>query len=213
MFQLVQVETMMLNKDITKEVFQTYGAVHVKKLIDPDLAKFLSHVLLRNSSRNANGDEQVPTAMTVMEHEILFETLLERVWPLIEIALDKELIPTYAYARLYKNGNILEKHTDRPACEISVTLQLGRSHHYSWPIYMGKNRYDLAEGDAVIYQGCDIEHWREPCDGPEGYYSGQVFLHFVDKNGPYIDQFADNTKRDTWTDMFVKFRSHQMDEK
>jgi hypothetical protein len=67
----------------------------------------------------------------------MFETLQERLWPTIEAAVGEELIPTYSYARLYSNGDVLEKHSDRPACEISVTIQLGRSHHYAWPIYMG----------------------------------------------------------------------------
>jgi hypothetical protein len=125
----------------------------------------------------------------------MFETLLERLWPTIEAVVQEELLPTYAYARLYSNGDVLEKHTDREACEVSITIQLGRSHHYAWPIYMGGHRFDLAEGDAVIYPGCDVEHWRDRCDGPEGYYSGQVFLHYVRKNGPYASYGGDTTAR------------------
>ena len=109
--------------------------------------------------------------------------------------MGEELIPTYSYARLYQNGCILEKHTDRPACEVSVTIQLGRSHNYSWPVYMGPYRFDLNEGDGVIYSGCDIEHWRNVCDGPSDYYSGQVFCHFVRKNGQYSDEFLDSKNR------------------
>ena len=35
--------------------------------------------------------------------------------------IGKEVLPTYSYARLYTEGEILSKHKDRPSCEISVT--------------------------------------------------------------------------------------------
>jgi len=60
---------------------------------------------------------------------------------------------------------------------------------------MNGNRYDMAEGDAIIYSGCDIEHWRNKCDGPKDYYSGQAFLHFVRKNGQYANEAGDITIR------------------
>jgi hypothetical protein len=161
------------------------------KLVPIEFCHFLTHVLMRHSVLDRQTDEQMPNALTVMAHDIVFETLQERLWPIIEKSVGESLTPTYSYARLYHNDDCLTKHTDRPACEVSVTLQLGRSHHYSWPIYMGGERFDLAEGDAVIYPGCDIEHWRDPCAGPNNYYSGQVFMHFVKTNGKHADQAND----------------------
>lgn len=168
----------------------------VPKLIPIDFCHMYTHVLMRHAeifqqTQEKQGDPQVPNALTIMDHEVMFETLQERLWTKIEQVVGEELIPTYSYARLYQNGNTLEKHTDRPACEVSVTLQLGRSHHYSWPIYMGGKRFDLNEGDAVIYPGMDVEHWRDECKGPEGYYSGQVFMHYVKANGEHTDQAGD----------------------
>jgi hypothetical protein len=196
-------------------LLEQYGAVHLNSAISKELAQFLTHVLLRAAHipQFAGGDGQIPNAKSRMDHEVLFETLLESMWPKFETVLGFELLPTYAYARLYNNGDVLEKHIDRPACEISATVQLGRSHHYAWPIYMGKKRYDMAEGDAVVYRGCDIEHWRDNCDGPDGYYSGQVFLHFVRKDGPYAEHACDFPHRNPWTDMFVKHRPFLMENK
>lgn len=173
------------------EQFEKFGAIYVPRLLSQHLCYFFTHVLLRKADLDPVSDQQVPSSLTVMHHEIMFETLQEAVWPMIENALGEPLMPTYSYSRLYHNGDTLEKHTDRPACEVSATIQLGRSHHYSWPIYMGGKRYDMAEGDAIIYKGCDIEHWRDACDGPEGYYSGQVFVHFVKKNGQHTSQVGD----------------------
>jgi hypothetical protein len=51
--------------------------------------------------------------------------LLEDLLPHFEKACGKRLYPTYSYARLYKPGEELKKHKDRPACEISATITLG----------------------------------------------------------------------------------------
>lgn len=161
--------------------------------------------------KQGQGDEQIPNARARLDHEYMFETLQERLWPAIESIVQEPLIPTYSYARLYSNGDVLEKHTDRPACEVSVTLQLGRSHHYAWPIYMGGARFDMGEGDAVVYSGCDVEHWRDECAGPAGYYSGQVFMHFVRKNGPHAAEVGDSTMRDNFS--YMKARTAAMEMK
>ena len=39
----------------------------------------------------------------------------------------------------------------------------------------------LGDGD-VIYRGCDLEHWREACEGGKNYRLGQVFLHYINKD-------------------------------
>ena len=196
------------------DLFRKQGYLFVKDMIDPELGKFLTHVLLRQTCvGNRKGDEQIPGCLAIMDHEVMFETLQERIWPLMEEVTGLELLPTYSYARLYSNGDVLERHSDRPECEISITLQLGRSHHYSWPIFMSGNRYDLGEGNGVIYRGYDLEHWRDRCDGPPDYYSGQVFMHYVDARGPYADRACDRSTRTPVVDMYVKNRSWLMDTK
>ena len=107
--------------------------------------------------------------------------------------IEEKLLPTYAYARIYKNGAELTKHSDRPACEISVTLNLG-SDSTSWPICFTKPdgsvvSKDLKPGQAVIYLGCISEHWREGAFTGQEY--GQVFLHYVMSEGRYAEYFFD----------------------
>lgn len=199
---------------IGKKLFHQNGVLHVKELIPKDLSHFLTHIMLRYSSVvgkiSSNADVQVPGCLAYIDHDIIFETVHEMIWPEIEQVIGIELIPTYAYARLYQNGNVLEKHKDRDECEISVTLQLGRSHHYSWPIWMEGSRHDLAECDAVIYRGNKLEHWRDECEGPNGYYSGQVFFHFVDANGEFTHLAGDSTIRKVKKDHYVKNRNFLM---
>jgi hypothetical protein len=186
--------------------------IHIARLIPIEFCQFFTHVLMRQADLNdSESDPQVPNAKAILKSNLMFETLQERLWPVIEGVVGEELLPTYAYARLYSNGDVLEKHIDRPACEVSVTIQLGRSHHYAWPIYVGRDRFDLAEGDGVIYPGCDIVHWRDCCDGPEGYYSGQVFLHYVRKNGQYANEAGDSTKRESA--IYIKNRTLLLEQK
>lgn len=200
------------------QVLAENGYLIVKDMIQKDQYQYLTHLLARAVDvgyGDASGtDPQVKTAKICVHHEIVFETLLEQMWPYIEVAVGEDLLPTYAYARLYGNGDVLEDHIDRSECQISVTIQLGRSHHYAWPIYMGNTRVDLAEGDGVIYLGDKLNHRREKCEGPEKYYSGQVFLHYVLKNGEFADRAGDLESRPQVDQItFVKNRMLAMEEK
>ena len=190
------------------EIFRQHKSIHLKGLVSPDTCRFITHLLMLKGAYGIGDDPQVPGSYGVSHGEFACETLLETLWPVIEQSVGEELIPTYSYSRLYVNENKLEKHTDRPSCEVSVTIQLGRSHHYAWPIYMGERRYDMAEGDGVIYSGCDVEHWRNECQGPPGYYSGQVFLHYVRATGPYAEFAGD--KRWNGEHPFVRNRVSKM---
>lgn len=121
-----------------------------------------------------------------------FEALLLQLNPLINKYCEKRLEPTYSYARIYYNGSILNKHTDRPACEYSITCCISCEGE-SWDINMKyKNNKEVCikmnEGDIVIYKGIEVEHWREKYDGERQI---QAFLHYVDKNGIYKDQIYD----------------------
>jgi hypothetical protein len=80
---------------------------------------------------------------------------------------------------MYTINADLEKHKDRHACEISVTVMVG-SDGTQWPIFMEGNKINMEPGDAVIYLGCELEHWREEFKGD---WQAQTFLHYVDKNG------------------------------
>ena len=128
-------------------------------------------------------DEQVPNTYSHYA-DIMMETLLEKVKPTMEKHTGLKLSPTYSYARIYKNGDVLARHKDRYSCEISTTLNLGGD---KWPIYLdptGKNgqagiKVDLEPGDMLIYSGCELEHWREEFKGKD---CGQVFLHYNKTN-------------------------------
>ena len=147
-------------------------------------------------------DRQIPNTFSVYGDPVM-DTLLMKVLPRMQDETELNLIPTYSYARLYKQGDILKRHKDRPSCEISTTIHLGGD---KWSIFMDPTGSDnvideyknihkpnapkgneviLDIGDMLVYSGCDLEHWREPF---QGEVCGQVFLHYNHKNGPFAEK-------------------------
>ena len=131
-------------------------------------------------------DPQVPNSYAKYADRVM-ETLLVDTIKVMQKKTGLRLVPTYSYCRLYRTGNILKRHKDRPSCEISTTLNLGGD---PWPIYLdptgGYNKkgikVNLKPGDMLIYSGCELEHWREPFDGQ---LCGQVFLHYNHADGQF----------------------------
>ena len=150
-------------------------------------------------------DAQVPNSYSLYADPVM-ETLLMKVLPRMQEETGLSLVPTYSYARLYKEGDILHRHKDRPSCEISTTIHLGGT---KWPIFIDPtgtdnilekrkandivvrpnappgNVVDLEIGDMLVYSGCDLEHWREPF---QGNTCGQVFLHYNHVKGPFAKE-------------------------
>ena len=161
--------------------------VHLKEFLDIENCKELTVELKRLVSEQVTvKDSQCPKSEAV-HGAMVFDKLLVDLLPHFEKASGKRLYPTYSYARLYKTGEKLEIHTDRPACEISATITLGFDGKV-WPIYMGdeggKNasKIEMNVGDAVLYRGMDKYHWRKKF---KGEWQAQVFLHYVDADGPH----------------------------
>jgi len=140
-------------------------------------------------------DTQIPNTYAHYA-DIAMETLLLKLQPLMEKETGLKLTPTYSYARNYKKGDILHRHKDRFACEVSTTVCLGGD---PWDIYLepdpkkgrivpGKGyvpgttkgiKVTLKPGDMLIFSGSVLEHWREELKGEE---CSQVFLHYNIKN-------------------------------
>ena len=123
-------------------------------------------------------DAQIPETYSHYA-DIVMETLLQRVKPVMEEQSRVKLTETYSYARIYKKGDELKRHTDRYSCEISTTMHLGGDE---WSIFLEPDiKIDLQKGDMLMYRGCDLDHWREPFKGKD---CGQVFLHYNDSSSP-----------------------------
>lgn len=129
--------------------------------------------------------------------------------PAVEALLQKRLLPTYAYFRLYQEGDICRVHGDRAACEHSMSLTLAYSDDRPWALEVGSRRIEvpyqraddnfasgeefsssqMAAGDAVLYQGVHHHHGRTAPN--PNRWSAHAFLHWVDRDGPYADTAFD----------------------
>ena len=179
-----------------KTIFEKQGYALVKNFLPPDVAKFLSDYLkVRSEIKIANGDQtnddQIPDASCIFSQEPVLETLYLQYTEKMKQVTGLDVLPTYIYARIYQNGNELRPHKDRPSCEISATIKLDESEEYTWPICVEEGSFELDVGDAVIYRGCDVLHWRNKCVASEDYFLSQMFMHFVDKNGPHTEYIFD----------------------
>jgi hypothetical protein len=187
--------------------FNTKGYIVIKQAIDKKIADFVykyfllkrkvAKVLIEHrfispfeTSWGTWKDNQVPNTYSHYG-DLAMETLLQEVKPIMEKQTGLKLIPTYSYARIYKEGDILHKHKDRFSCEISTTLNLGGD---KWPIFINPNhkegvvsttgyvpsksngvKVNLDPGDMLVYKGNILEHWRDAFKGKD---CGQVFLHY-----------------------------------
>lgn len=123
----------------------------------------------------------------------------------LEKIIGNKLYNSYYYDRFYFTDQELKIHTDRDACEISVTVHISSNLEQPWPIWIktpnseekiGEERsVILSPGDGMIYKGCERPHWRNKM--PEKFrktwygrrikdndvYYHQVFFHYVLANG------------------------------
>lgn len=165
----------------------------IDNFITPERAKDLYTIFLNDVRIHPAmfvQDPQCPSSFSIYNYQHFLQLLCEKISHMSDI-INEPMLPTYCYARMYQHGEILEKHLDRPSCEISVTLHLGGDH--PWNIYMTKPNgevvgIDLKPGQAIIYQGMISEHWR---DAYEGNQYGQVFLHYVKGNGEHWMLYGD----------------------
>ena len=199
--------------------FKEKKYIVIKKAISYELANFgFNYLLLKREAvawmhKNNYISEFTPGFGTWKDTQVsntfscysdfFMETLMMKVLPIMQQRTDMNLIPCYTYTRIYKKGDILKRHSDRPSCEISTTLHLGGD---PWTIFLDPtgqktviDEYkqihkpnapkgipvDLEVGDMLVYSGCELEHWREPFEGDN---CAQVFLHYNNIDGPFGTQ-------------------------
>ena len=181
-----------------KDLFEKHNYVVVQKAIPLEIADFVKDyfMLKRKVVEQMKFTKVIspyvdylgvwddPQAPNTYSHyaDFAMETLLKRLKPMMEELTNKNLYENYSYARIYKYGDILYRHTDRFSCEISTTLNLGGD---PWPIYLDPTggsgnegvEVNLRPGDMLVYRGNILEHWRYAFTGTNCV---QAFLHYND---------------------------------
>jgi hypothetical protein len=134
-------------------------------------------------------------------------TLLWGLTPIMCHLVGRELLPTYGYFRVYQRDDVLWVHSDRYACEHSLSLTLAYSDGVVWPFEIAHQRLVFAKeiassfesdpysaiemqpGDAIVYQGVHHRHARLTPN--PNRWSAHLFLHWVDRAGPFREHAFD----------------------
>jgi hypothetical protein len=141
-------------------------------------------------------------------HYVPMLTFLWGLTPSAAQVVGRELMPTYAYFRVYQQGDVCRVHSDRPACEHSLSLTIAYGEEKPWALSVATEptaapRPTVADdfegrpfgsvtmqpGDGVLYQGTHHRHGR--LDPNPNSWSMHLFLHWVEKHGRYADQAFD----------------------
>jgi len=158
----------------------------VRGILPQTILEYLKvyYAILLANNRFGN-DDQCPSSLC-LGGDAALDAVLEWIRPEVSRLVGFDLAPTYSYTRQYGKGEVLSRHTDRVACEISVTASIqipkgaGPSVVHLKPPNFDETKVEMFEGDGCVYAGTEVEHWRERFR-VGGYI--QLFLHFIAKHG------------------------------
>jgi hypothetical protein len=158
--------------------FETSNYIKVENFISPELCNIFKMYALFDELNDFTDDDEFPNT-----HCRYADSFTESL--LLQFKSKMENIT---------NGDILLDHMDRNACENSASLTMffdykGKPDDYRWPLHVyvkGEKKYLHCDvGDAIIYDGSKIKHGREMLSAGKGTRHIQIFLHYVDADGPY----------------------------
>lgn len=170
----------------------------LKEAVSQEICQLLyDYATFKSALRKTKKHSDDPLAGIHREYgDTLMETLLAKLTPTVEKALELSLWPTLSFYYTYKKGNVLMPHKDRSSCEYVAGLYIGaddsfRKNPTGWPLIIDNQPVSLNVGDLVIFKGHETPHWRKAFTG-EGYVC--AIFAYVDKNGPYAFQKFDQRK-------------------
>jgi len=177
---------------LNKENFETtYDFGEIKPVLVNNVLKPEAQTLLSKFYKTAIaekcftlGDPQTAARFKAND-ETLSRILHYETLPLIEHIVGRKLRPTYTYLSCYIADADLPAHTDRPACEYTVSFIISKKpHNFHWPIYIHKTKQlikgkygygsncptppkeecislDCNGGGLMVFQGEDHVHYRK----------------------------------------------------
>tara|TARA_R100000908_G_C3734716_1_gene132990 strand:- start:637 stop:1194 length:558 start_codon:yes stop_codon:yes gene_type:complete len=154
----------------------------IKNFLTKDEINLLSKYCVNRHKQNRTSfDKNInsKTNDTSFYADPLMESLLVNKKNKVEKESGLSLLPTYSYWRFYTKYADLVVHKDRPSCEISITVNIA-SDGTDWPIYINDKPVSLKPGEAVLYLGQKVSHYRKEF---EGDFQAQCFLHYVNSVG------------------------------
>ncbi|HTA64908.1 MAG TPA: hypothetical protein VK753_05335 [Xanthomonadaceae bacterium] len=201
------------------DVYKAGGADLLRGLLSPEVAAAIAHMTALGVAHS--GARWLVQPRSILDKPCYeapsgaWPVLLTFLWgmtPKIEDIAGVHLLPTYSYFRTYQQGDVCRVHSDRPACEHSVSLTLAYADGIPWALAVADtpktdshreqkqrgedgfgdeaySEYVMAPGDAVVYRGIDYRHGRLTPN--PNRWSAHLFMHWVDRDGPHRNQMFD----------------------
>lgn len=173
------------------EFLAEHGYFVVDGVMPEETCEIMAAEFARDAEFIGVKDDLCPTVNGLYNHMPFVRTLIGLI-PAIGHLAGAPVLPTYAYARHYNvKGADLKKHKDRPACELSMTLNIRKTH--DWPIWLTDRKgndvsVELPVGSGLLYHGVELDHWRNAYTGEDHI---NVFLHWVRAFGAYSNYVFD----------------------
>ena len=164
----------------TAREFKRQGYIVLKNLINPADIQPLYDYTLRTAERGNKDDGQVPGSPSFYQDKEVV-ALEAKYASAIESALQHKLLNVFCYHRVYRKGAILKAHKDSSRAEISASINVGQQGE-PWDLWLldydeNTRKITLNPGDALIYHGSRLMHWREKLVRSD--FVSQVMFHFV----------------------------------
>ena len=196
--------------------YHEQGYAHLRGLISPEIARAFLNTLkqeIASAPIALSRATEHPAVLRRPAYEVdgsAWKPMSFFLWgltPTMTELIGRELLPSYSYLRIYREGDVCFVHSDRPASEHGLSLTLDYSDGVIWDIEVARDPtetlYPLSPdfgsgtystismeiGDALLYQGSRHAHGRiKP--NPNGW-SAHLFMFWVDRDGPHRDHAFD----------------------
>jgi len=170
---------------VARHEFRKNGLCKIPKCVPYvlllSMRQYIRHRLKEGALRK--GDAQ--TSLRYIYHNDFLLTRIQTIFEKkVSDIVGKKVKSSYNYLAVYTEGAELPPHTDRPQCEYTLDLAIDtRSSHnpkYIWPLHVGHAEILLDVGDAALFKGRELKHYRNKL--PKGNCITNVFFHYVDEN-------------------------------
>lgn len=139
-------------------------------------------------------DKSVPGCSGSRQHP-KYKGLIPHVQEKIQKITGLRLYRTYHMERFYFKNMGINPHTDNSSCEISVSWCINKDPNSTSDFLILKDgelgKVQTEIGDAILYKGSELKHGRDKLIGDSNSFIHQLFIHFVNGDGPYLHQAYD----------------------
>jgi hypothetical protein len=198
------------------------GYALVRRLVPGEICRAFLNQLKGDVERSGGSLDRLTRGSALLKRDAIevygyhYPPMLGLLWgmtPIVSRLLGRELLPSYDYFRIYREGDVCRVHSDRYSCEVSLSLTLDYSDGVTWDLEVGSDPAEagarveedfagdayrsvtMMPGDGVLYQGVTRRHGRITPN--PNLWSAHLFMHWVTRDAPYAEHAFDGNAATT----------------